>query len=105
MSFWEGLIPETAAVRTSYRPILTGYVDHLCQQGASIGDARRHFGPAKDLVVWLEQTDTDPAAADDEVLRRFLQHDCSCPVRQRAVFRRRFNCSTAFWSRLSDFVR
>ena len=56
------------------------FADHLSQKGLAPETVRRHMGPARHFLSWLELTETPLQTVADDVLHRFVAHDCTCPV-------------------------
>ena len=61
-------------------PIIPQYSAYLSRTGRSRAQILRHVGPAEHFLAWLKLSGISLDTVDDDILHRFLVHDCRCPV-------------------------
>ncbi|MDE2973746.1 MAG: tyrosine-type recombinase/integrase [Gemmatimonadota bacterium] len=67
------------ALRPESAECLAGFKTELIQEKRSAGTVAKRLGAARHFLVWLEIEGIQSSAVDDAAIRRFRDHDCTCP--------------------------
>ena len=63
-----------------FAPIIPQFSAYLSRTGCSRAQILRNMGPAEHFLAWLKLSGISLDTVDDDILHRFLVHDCRCPV-------------------------
>ena len=66
--------------RNPFQPEITEYLSYLKHVGFHESVATTYAGTARHLLIWLEHTRTPVEALDGDAMRRFVNHECTCPL-------------------------
>ena len=75
--------------RNPFQPVITEYSNYLKHVGFQESSVNLYIGTARHLLIWLEHTKTSVEALDGGAMRRFVNHDCRCPLPDRRYRRQR----------------
>lgn len=60
--------------------IIPQFSAYLSEAGRGHAKILRYLGPAEHFLAWLKLSRTSLDTVDDDILHRFLEHECTCPV-------------------------
>lgn len=86
-----------------FAPIIAAYRDSLMRTGLTERSVSQHQGPARHLLVWLDETGIGLDRVDGDALWRFFHHDCTCKL-PHPMHSRRVGRARGFVTRISRFV-
>lgn len=81
--------PSHRVERNLIQSTIAEYSNYLKHAGFGPSSIKSHTGPARHILVWLEHTRTSPEVLDGCAMRRFINHDCTCPLPNRRDRRER----------------
>ena len=89
----------------SSRECLSEFLAWLQQSGIHATRIRSTYGAGRHFLTWLQADGIGPDGIDDNVLRRFRQHDCRCVHAQGGHYKRAARRSRQYMSRVVELVR
>ena len=84
---------------------LSEFLAWLQQSGIHATRIRSTYGAGRHFLTWLQADGIGPDGIDDNVLRRFRQHDCRCVHAQGGHYKRAARRSRQYMSRVVELVR
>ena len=60
--------------------IIPRFSAYLSEVGRGHAKILRYLGPAEHFLAWLKLSRISLDTVDDDILHRFLEHECTCPV-------------------------
>ena len=91
----------SGAGQDPFPDILAGFSAHLSRTARR----REYLGPAQHLLAWLKLNHHSLDTVDDEILHRFLMHECTCPLPPFRFYRLDKRGTSHFRTGLRSFVQ